>query len=309
MKDPSVSYSFGVTTADDQPFRHYTTRHLITAWVSQRLFDNLTYTVRHGLLKDMKRRGGLGWLPESVARKSESSEQAFWRNLNLKGMVVYDVGAFEGLLTLYFARQARTVVSYEPNTRNHSRLVENLRLNGTQNVLVRKVGVASEAHMATMVTDPLMAGGASVETNTVKALRSSNQPVVSENIAMVRLDDDIGDQRLPAPDFIKIDIEGEELAALKGARATIVAHRPQLFLEMHGETMNLKRKKVKEIVAYLDELGYRNIQHLETGSAIGRDNAETAVEGHLYCLARPAEFRDAAREPVCAELALTAAAG
>jgi hypothetical protein len=27
------------------------------------VFDAATYTVRHGLLKGMKRKGGLGWVP------------------------------------------------------------------------------------------------------------------------------------------------------------------------------------------------------------------------------------------------------
>ena len=47
----------------------------------------------------------------------------------LSDLVVYDIGAFHGLLTMYFARSARQVISYEPNSRNHHRLTENLRLN------------------------------------------------------------------------------------------------------------------------------------------------------------------------------------
>ena len=48
---------------EDLPFRHYTLKHRLIAWISMHLFDNLTYTVRHGLLKGMKRKGGLGWVP------------------------------------------------------------------------------------------------------------------------------------------------------------------------------------------------------------------------------------------------------
>ena len=269
--------------ADNQPFHHYTTKHRIVSWISQHLFDNLTYTVRHGLLKGMKRRGGLGWLPQSIVGNGGSPEQAFWSKLNVKNLVVYDVGAFQGLLTLFYAQQARTVISYEPNTTNHARLVENIRLNRVKNVTVRKLGVGSETHTATMVASPLMSGGATIESNSVEGLRASNLPLVSEEISIVRLDDDIGDASLPAPDFIKIDIEGQELAALIGAHDTITAHRPQLFLEMHGETMNLKRKKVRDIVAYLGELGYTNIRHVETGTQITTGNSDVAAEGHLYC--------------------------
>ena len=268
---------------DDQPFHHYTAKHRIVAWLSQNLFDNKTYTVRHGLLKGMKRKGGLAWLPEFISGSTRTPEQTFWANLEFKGLTIYDIGAFHGLLTLLFARQARQVICYEPNTRNYARLTENLRLNGGKNVLVRKVGVGSKPEVATMVALPTMLGGASVEPDTVAGLLNSSRPVLSEQISIVTLDDDIREMSLPAPDLVKIDIEGEELAALVGARNTLLHHKPRLFLEMHGETMNLKRTNVAAIVAYLNQLGYTDILHVESGTTITGDNSSIAAEGHLYC--------------------------
>ena len=97
-----------VQNPDDTPFRHYTLKHRIVAWISQNLFDHLTYTVRHGLIKGMKRKGGLAWLPESLAGSTHTPEQSFWMNQDFRDLVVYDIGAFQGLLTLFFARRART---------------------------------------------------------------------------------------------------------------------------------------------------------------------------------------------------------
>jgi len=270
-------------TSDDLPFRHYTAKHRVVAWVSQNLFDGVTYTVRHGLIKGMKRKGGLSWVPEFIAGSAKTPEQTFWMNLDLKGLTIYDIGAFHGLLTLFFARQGRQIISYEPNTRNHERLTDNLRLNRIKNVQVRKVGVGSETRVATMFVSLVMPGGASVERNTVDGLLNSKRHVISESISIVMLDNDIREMSLPAPDFIKIDIEGGELPALMGARNTLLTYKPRLFLEMHGETMNLKRKNVAAIVAYLDELGYRDILHVESGSKIGVENSAVAAEGHLYC--------------------------
>jgi hypothetical protein len=51
----------------------------------------------------MKRKGGLGWIPAAFARGIVTAEQQFWYGLDLNGMAVYDVGAFQGLLTLFFA--------------------------------------------------------------------------------------------------------------------------------------------------------------------------------------------------------------
>jgi hypothetical protein len=104
-----------------------------------------------------------------------------------------------------------------------------------------------------------------------------------EDIPIVTLDEEILQAGLPAPDFIKIDIEGWEIEALRGARKTLELHKPALFLEMHGETLREKMRKADEIVTFLWEINYRRIRHIETGAAIGPENASAAVEGHLYC--------------------------
>lgn len=267
---------------EDQPFLHYTLTHRITAWVSQRLFDEVTYTVRHGLLEGMKRKGGLGWIPGALTRHVHSREDEFIKNLDLRGKVVYDVGAFQGLVSMFFARRAKTVVCYEPNQRNRKRLMQNLELNGLTNVVIRPLGVGSKPHTATMVFMPLMPGGASLEEKTVAQLKT-NPSTVAEEIEITAIDIDRIEQNLPAPQFMKIDIEGFEIEALRGARQTLIDHRPDLFLEMHGETLREKRRKAAEIVDFLTGVGYNSIQHVESGTTITAANSETAVEGHLYC--------------------------
>lgn len=213
------------------------------AWISENLFDRVTYTTRHGLLTGMKRRGGLGWIPESISGKTDSTEHLFWKSLDLKGLVVYDVGAFQGLLTLFFAQQARRVICYEPNSKNRNRLMENIRLNHLENVQVRKLGIGSAAGNATMVFSPLMSGGASLEEGIAEKIRRSDANAVSEQIVVATLDQDIREASLPPPDLLKIDVEGLELEALKGARETVQKYGPALFLEMHGETLGEKNAR------------------------------------------------------------------
>jgi FkbM family methyltransferase len=270
-------------SAEDLPFRHYTLKHRLIAWISLHLFDTTTYTVRHGLLAGMKRKGGLGWIPARFSSGIMTAENQFWLDLKLSGMTVYDVGAFHGLLTLFFASRAQRVVCFEPNTRNHNRLLENLKLNGLKNVQVRKAGVSSRRETGRLVGNPLMPGGGSLDGKTAEELSRAGVTTVAEDISLVTLDDEIPQAGLPAPDFIKIDIEGWEIEALRGARHTLESHKPALFLEMHGETIREKKRKVAEIVAFLWEIGYRRIRHIETAAAITPENASIAMEGHLYC--------------------------
>jgi FkbM family methyltransferase len=210
---------------EDLPFRHYTLKHRLVAWISMHLFDTATYTVRHGLLKGMKRKGGLGWVPALFSPGIMTAEHQFWCGLNLSGMTVYDVGAFHGLLTLFFASQAKAVVCFEPNTQNHKRLTENLMLNGIKNVEVRKVGVGSRHETRRMVGSPLMPGGASVDGKTAEEFLRAGVRTVAEEISIVTLDEEIPQASLPAPDFIKIDIEGWEIEALRAIRWSYISRR------------------------------------------------------------------------------------
>src|SRR5579872_3869827 len=150
-------------SSDDQAFHHYTLKHRVVAWVSRTLFDRITYTSRQGLTKGLKRKGGLAWIPPALAKPSVTPEEQFWRQLNLRDQVVYDIGAFHGLLTIFFAQSARAVISYEPNPDNQRRLLDNIRLNKLQNVTVRDTGLGSRSGMVTMATSALMPGGSTVD--------------------------------------------------------------------------------------------------------------------------------------------------
>ena len=102
-------------SAETAKIQHYTLKHKAIAWVSSTLFDWPVYTVRRGLLAGMRRKGGMAWLPIT---QPETKESLYWAQKNFTGKVVYDIGAFHGLLTLYFAKSATSVVSFEPDEIN-----------------------------------------------------------------------------------------------------------------------------------------------------------------------------------------------
>ena len=141
---------------------------------------------------------------------------------------------------------------------------------------MRKLGVGAALGLGTLHFNSEMAGGGTLRPNAIATMLQS--------IEITTLDHDIAAASLPAPDLIKIDIEGWELEALEGMRRTLDVHHPALFLEMHGDTMREKKSKASAIVAFLGSAGYTDIVHVETGVRIAPGNETAAAEGHLYCV-------------------------
>jgi len=259
--------------------KHFSLTHIAVSFVSQKLFNNNTYTIRHGLAKGMKRKGGLGFLPITPI---ETAEIRFLRNLPLEGKVVYDVGAFEGLLTLFFASKAKYVFSYEPNPRNYARCIENVQLNHLTNVRILNHGVSDRPGTIDMVYDPLMPGAASGEAAIAAQIGESVKSIARLRIPVVRLDDDIAEKGLPAPDMIKIDVEGMELQALQGMQQTLREHSPALHIEMHGANLKEKTENSIAVVGLLDQCGY-TIYDVEHDDVLSSATLGDRRPSHLYC--------------------------
>ena len=263
--------------------KHFSLRHMLVAAVSQRIFGNYTYTVRHGLAAGLRRKGGLGFVPFGPA---ETEETRFLRRWPVEGKVVYDIGAFEGVLTLFFARKAAQVIAYEPNPRNFQRCMENVKLNGFRNVRVMNRGVGEQPGAIELTYDPLMPGAGSADAATTAQIASSVRSAKTVRIEVVPLDEDIRRHGLPAPDFIKMDIEGMERFALPGMKETLAKYRPELFIEMHGATVEEKVEIAHSVVGFLESAGY-GVHDIESGRDLRVATMGEMRPGHIHCRPRP----------------------
>jgi len=270
----------------------------LAAVVLNRVFRDQTYTVRHGLAKGLKRRGGLAFLPAvlTVAPK-RAPEERFLSNLELEGKTVFDVGADQGTYTLFFARRVGEhgrVVTFEPNPESHRRIVANVELNGLRNVEVRRLGLGAEKQTSTLVFPVGEPARGSAEPRILaQILRETNARVVQ--VELDSLDAQIAGAGLPLPELVKIDVEGLEMDVLRGMTETLRTRRPALFVEVHGADTQSKDDNARQLASFLLDFEY-DLLHVESGEAITLANVATARRGHLYCTPRPGRATQPARD-------------
>ena len=247
----------------------------------RRISRHRVHKIRRGLARGLKRRGGITWLPQLSAL---TKEQALLAGLELRGRTIYDIGGFEGLLTLFFARSAGpdgSVVTFEPNPDNFKRIVENVALNGFGNVNVRPIGIGRRKEKLALVFSPARRGTGSLD-QSIQSKLIKDPDARTVMIEVDTLDSQIASANLPQPDFVKIDVEGLEYDVLLGMKETIDARKPVLLLEIHGADVQRKTENVQRVVELLSTSGYA-IRHVESDETIDAANAHVAREGHLYC--------------------------
>ncbi|OWW20549.1 FkbM family methyltransferase [Noviherbaspirillum denitrificans] len=165
-----------------------------------------------------------------------------------EGFNILDCGAHHGMMAILFAKKTGTagkVIAWEALPSNARVVEKNAALNGLPNVIVRPFGIG--AQRATVAFDR-NAGNVVVKNDDVGPATGT-----TETIEIVALDDDI-DPKIRV-DFMKIDVEGSDLEALKGARR-VLSQRPIIDLEIHNFLFGDREGTLREIFAILDGYGY-----------------------------------------------------
>ena len=142
------------------------------------------------------------------------------------------------------------VFAFEPDPDNSSRLQENIEANSLKHVRV--------------VTSPVWSSNTRVffarsSDHSSRFIGSVRTPAVGTEgfyEQAVTLDDFA--KHHPAPDFIKMDIEGGEAQALAGASELFTKAKPRLLLEVHTREAQEYSEK------WLEEQGY-NYEWLQSG--------------------------------------------
>lgn len=193
----------------------------------------------------------------------EIGEQEYARKTIRPGMTVFDVGANIGQFSLLYASlvgSSGQVVAFEPCAATADRLIGNIRRNRAAVITVEKAAVhALHGGSVTMNIYPQIHS----VWNTIGSPEVRNrrgeivQPVGRETVPTVSIDGYCAEHGIERIDLLKIDVEGAELLALKGAAkmlATGAIDRVQF--EVSKEMFAGMGLDGTEVFSYLAGLGF-----------------------------------------------------
>jgi FkbM family methyltransferase len=187
----------------------------------------------------------------------EEDESTFIERTVGQGATVLDIGANVGLHTCRFASLVGStgrVFAFEPNPGVASRLRTNLELNRFDNVELLTCGLSDIAGEARLyVNDDTLANK-----NATLVADPENSATVSVPVELRRLDDcwerELGRGSV---NFVKIDIEGFEFAALRSGEEMIRACAPVILAEFSQYFAELLGYSWKHVTEWFSDLGYQ----------------------------------------------------
>lgn len=215
------------------------------------------------------------------------SEMIFMKNYLQPEMTFVDIGGNQGEFTLLAAKKLTNgkVLTFEPVSDYFQRLKNNVQLNRFNNVTLFQLGLSNqkgELPIYTSLATDIHRG--SVHDGLSSLYKTDERGVLQQVIKLDVFDDLVDLNRL---DFIKIDVEGAELFALKGAEKHIRKFLPDILIEISETTYSAAGYSTKEMLNYLQSFGYEPYK-IKRGIAQAIAVVEVGAEGDYLFRAKKA---------------------
>jgi FkbM family methyltransferase len=169
------------------------------------------------------------WSRYYLSDYEKETFEFFKKNIR-KGNTVLDIGAHIGLYSSPFAEMVGaqgSVFCFEPTPSTYGILKKTMQLNKHRNV--KGVNAAISETSGTITFNLTSKNGEGSNANSIVSIDRS---VTNVEVKAISIDDFRKENKLKI-NVLKIDVEGAELSALKGAKETFMQDRPLGILALH----------------------------------------------------------------------------
>jgi FkbM family methyltransferase len=229
----------------------------------------------------------------------EPETESFLVNYLRPGDTVLDAGAHIGMLTVVISKMIGSsgkVYAFEIDNENFSELEATIRRNRLKNVLAEKIALDARSGSVKFIKPAgswgSFAWGRGHEVSpydTSVGKLFGFKKAIAYSTSSISIDEYLSGQSVNQLDLIKIDVDGPELAILKGAEKCIKKYRPALIVEVgifnkdHGISFG-------EVFRFIKAHGYTvyGAQRLNENLVQINDSAEVPVDPenndlNLFC--------------------------
>lgn len=198
--------------------------------------------------------------------KDISSMFTWMRDIELSEQpTILDIGANNGLFSLAYASMFRgaQVHSFEPVSFIFDELTKNVHMNThlSADIHVHNFGLSNRTETLKLSIPAPEQHERYRRCNQKAALDTRLFSVLGKgekkyDAKFVTLDNWIGEQKISAVDFIKIDVEGYEYPVLEGALNTLRLFRPVVMFELNELTLTLSDRSEDEYLRFAKDNEY-----------------------------------------------------
>lgn len=169
--------------------------------------------------------------------------------------VVYDCGAniFDHSIFLANSNPLATIVAFEPIKDYFNMGLKNIEYFNIKNIIPMNIALGDTREKMQISVH-----------NEGSSLVFEHQNSNTETITVETIDYLVENNKIPAPNVIKIDVEGFALPLLRGARETIKKFRPIVIIEIHPQFVG--DKEAREKIQILQGYGLNIVEELSMGS-------------------------------------------
>ncbi|HVZ65433.1 MAG TPA: FkbM family methyltransferase [Lacunisphaera sp.] len=216
-----------------------------------RLCNSVSYRLRRRL-----RRTELRSTPLAAAGLDNSDTLDLLRALPAPPAVIYDLGANRGQWTLLAKSvfPSASVHAFEPLPDHCAAF--STATGSLAGVQLHVVALGEAEATLEMDLTTFSDSASFLKPTPAMAETYQVQPGRRVRIPVVRLDDWVAGKKLPRPDLIKLDLQGYELHALRGATACL-QHASAVLLEVSFREFYAGQATPGTIIAFLEQAGFR----------------------------------------------------